>query len=95
MVTFQESKTCSKCEKQLASDNFYKKGKTWDSCCKACVSQKKKCNYLSKKSPKKALFKDIIIMPIKLEIDINLDELVEAWEAFLIEEFAGGQTISV
>lgn len=95
MVNSQEFKSCTKCEQQLAAEHFYKKGKSWDSSCKACVSEKKKNSYVSRKSPKKTNYKDIIIMPFKSEININVDDLIEAWEAFLIEEFAGGQTISI
>jgi hypothetical protein len=91
----QELKTCTECEKKLSASNFYKKGKFLDSSCKTCVLKKKKCSYLSKKTSKKDSFKNIIIMPIGPEVAINLDELVDALEAFLVEEFEGGQAVSV
>jgi len=88
-------KTCSKCAKTLAWDEFYKKGQTWDSSCKSCISAKKKDTYVSRKLPDPDLFKDIFVMPFKSKIDIDAGELLDALEAFLMEEFESGQAINI
>jgi len=75
--------------------DFYKKGKFVDSSCKACVSAKKRDSYLSKKSPKQDSFKRIIIMPFESGMDIDPAVLVDALEAFLMEEFESGQAVIV
>jgi hypothetical protein len=87
-------KTCTKCQKNLALNDFYTKGKFIDSRCKFCVLLKKKAGYLSKKSTKEDVFKEIIIMPFTSGMDIDTAELVDALEAFLMEEFECEQSIS-
>lgn len=90
----QDFKTCTKCQKNLARNDFYTKGKFIDSRCKSCVLLKKKVGYLSKKSTEPDSFKKIIIMPFASGMDIDTAELVDAFEAFLMEEFECEQSIS-
>jgi hypothetical protein len=94
-VVLSENKICVQCKNSLAVSQFYKKGKFWDSCCKICVLKKKKSKYLNSKKPNDATYKNIIIMPDNSQIDINMDELVDALESFLIEEFKNGQARSL
>lgn len=95
LLARNDFKTCTKCKKTLTIDDFYKKGSCWDSCCKTCISAKKKDKYLSIKLPEEALFKDIFILPFSSKIDIDTSELVDALEAFLMEAFESGQAITI
>lgn len=90
----QHFKTCTKCGKAQTKDGFYKKGKFLDSRCKKCVSTDKKATYLSKKDSDQGLFKDVVIMPFGSHIDGDVNDMVEALGAFLIEEFHSDQAIN-
>lgn len=88
----EEYKTCTKCNKQLHRGYFYKKGKFWDSRCKACILVGKKEGYSSAKKSQPESFKSIFIVPFETKIDAGINDLLEVLGAFLMEEFDGGQT---
>lgn len=93
MVVTEDCKTCLECHQMLPVSAFHRKGPYWDSRCKPCALSHKKHQYLTKKHRKINDYKNILIRPYAMRIDIKGHDLVSLLEAFLIEECVSEQRI--
>jgi flavoprotein len=94
VVVTKACKTCLECHNSLPVSAFHRKGIYWDSRCKPCALSQKKNQYLTKKCHKINDYKNILIRPYTMEVDIKGHDLVSLLEAFLLEECVNEQRIS-
>jgi hypothetical protein len=84
---------CFHCQRELSFDQFYRKGSGFHADCKACISMKRKAQYIPRKKADYDEIKNIIIEPLTSEMAFSKKDIIACLQSFLLEELRYDQRI--